>query len=143
MTTRAYFTASAGTLLIYTTNSSNGYLVNAHYTIMAIRKDKVMSLKGLAAEAVPLDTSLVNLPIDITKLLEHYRTIITTCEHNTTWSYRRGQVHGVVMYACGCEEEWSRSKREHYNVTCRKWTCVGYGVCNKRQECAGKLEWED
>ncbi len=80
---------------------------------------KVKSLKVLAAEVVPQDTILKELPIDIRRLIKHNRITIITCTHDTKWSHQRGIVNGIITHTCGCESYWHHGKYMRTQSVCK------------------------
>ena len=71
---------------------------------------EVKSLKQLAINALPRDTTLADLPHDILILVNYNRTTIRKCIHNTTYRYKYGNAHGIAMHACGCSKMWKDGK---------------------------------
>ena len=93
-----------------------------------MRYVRMLSLKQLAAEAVPQNVRLKELHDDVTKLIEYYRTTHVACEHGTMWPYKCNQVDGKVAYACGCKEEWGNGMWIRDLATCER-ECECMGVC--------------
>lgn len=100
---------------------------------------RVSSLRQLAAEAVPRNIILVNLPHDIVTIIKHNKLKAITCGHGTIWNYRRGKINGMITYACECAEEWHNDKYVRDIVI-----CVEHGHSARGCECRGVwgCEWE-
>ncbi len=95
----------------------------------------MLSLKNLAAEAVPEDALLTNLHEDVVAIIQHNKPVLKTCKHGTIWSFKRYKINGSVTYTCGCVEEWHGNEWIHDIIICEErvgseWGCVGCGcVC--------------
>ncbi len=87
---------------------------------------KVPSLKQLAAEVVPHNTLLAGLPNDLVSIIKYNKSEVKMCKHETTWTYRRNKVNGLVTYFCGCVEEWKNDEYVKVVVDCDS---MMRGVC--------------
>ncbi len=81
----------------------------------------MLSLKDLAAQAIPKDAAPVGMSHDIAAIIEHNKSEVLTCKHKNAWTYKRNEVNGSVTYLCGCVEQWKDDKYVK--------DVVGCGVC--------------
>ncbi len=89
----------------------------------------MLSLKDLAAQAIPKDSAPVDMSHDIAAIIMWNASEIKTCKHGTTWTHRRNKANGPVMFVCGCVEQWKDNKCVKDLVTCDR-------VC-----ASGCMEW--
>ncbi len=93
----------------------------------------MLSLKDLAAQAIPKDVASVDMSHDLVSIIKHNQPIVKTCKHRIAWTYRRNKVNGPVTYTCGCVEQWKDNEYVEVVVNCDSISAcvcvVGVGWC--------------
>ncbi len=90
----------------------------------------MLSLKDLAAQAIPKDAAPVDIHHDIAAIIKHNASVVKKCAHGTARTYRRNKVNGAVTYVCGCVEQWKNGEYVEYVVDCG--SSVGSYGCMRR-----------
>ncbi len=84
----------------------------------------MLSLKNLAARAIPKNAVPVELTHDIAAITEYNKSVVKTCKHKTVWTYKRNKVDGPVTYTRECVEQWKNDEYVEVVVNCDSMGCV-------------------